>query len=196
MTNRSDDFNRGDTTNGIGTPSDGGSAWSQVSGTWGIASNTGYESGLTPSQAICVLESSVADVDVQVTIATQAISSGVIARETDNSNYLLLAIGNSSNDFTLFRKQAGSFVQIATAVQAISSGDVIKFNLNGTAIAGFYNGVSKVTGTSSFNQTATKHGIRVDTATGIVVRFDTFSITGLGGSVGFFAKLSLLGVGR
>ncbi|HKQ22879.1 MAG TPA: hypothetical protein VJT81_00370, partial [Burkholderiales bacterium] len=39
ITGRTDNFNRGDTATAIGTPSDGGSAWLQLAGTWGIASN-------------------------------------------------------------------------------------------------------------------------------------------------------------
>jgi hypothetical protein len=91
VSNRTDNFDRADTTNNIGTPSDAGSAWTQSQGTWGIASNAGYESSAAGAQNIAQLEASLADVDVQVTLSnvSAGADAGPVARFADTSNYLL-----------------------------------------------------------------------------------------------------------
>src|SRR5688500_3275217 len=127
MTNRTDNFNRADTTNGIGTPSDAGSAWSQLSGTWGISSNRAYESANT-GQAVCVLEASASNVEVQVTLVTLNVDPGLIARAADDSNYILLAVG--TNGFLLYKKVSGSFTQLDSYVGTISAGAVIKLRVD------------------------------------------------------------------
>lgn len=187
MGNRTDDFNRADTTNNIGTPSDGGSAWSQLSGTWGISSNQAYTS-VSTSQAVCVLESSLADVDVQYTVNTyQQNNSGLIARSTDNSNYLLCSVGSGGTgtdpySLIIYKRVSGSFTSLGSNTYTHGT-DTVKFSVNGSSLIGYINGVSKVSVSDSFNSTATKHGMRNDTDVSSVARFDTFSITGIGGGV-------------
>lgn len=183
MTDRTDDFTRADTTNAIGTPSDSGSAWSQLAGTWGILSNKGYTSS-APSQSTCVLEASVASVTVQATQATVSSSSdsGLLARVADNSNYLLFSFGSAGvSQYFIYKKVAGSFTQLATASGNIASGDVLKMTVDGAnLITGYNNGVSKLSATDSAGSANTKHGIRCnDGNTG--GRWATFSITALGG---------------
>lgn len=176
---RSDNFNRADTTSGLGTPSDGGSAWVALSGVWGISSNQAYESAGGP-HSVAVLDSGTADVTVQMTLtAVGGNNAGVVARASDDNNYLLLAI-YGGNTLEIYRRDAGSFVSLlAPVTSAYAAGDVFKLTVNGTSVTAYQNGVSKGTVTSAFNQTATKHGLRSHQS--IAHRFDDFSVTDLGG---------------
>src|SRR5437868_11244363 len=118
MTNRSDNFNRADTTNAIGTPSDGGSAWSQVSGTWGISGNAAYESSGAATNLVAALEAAVADVDVQVTIPAggTTLDHGLNARLADDNNYLLWIWTAGGAGLGLFKKVGGSFTLLGSSV--------------------------------------------------------------------------------
>lgn len=171
--NRSDDFNRADSTSSLGSPSDGGSAWSALAGTWGINTNRGY----SPSggQAVAVLEASAADVRLEAVIQTAGSDYGLVVRASDNSNYWLLAI--TATNFVLYRKEAGSFTNETSGPAATVNGDTVRFEANGTSLKGYLNGVEKLSFTSSFNQSATQHGIRSNTDA--VVRFDDLTITDL-----------------
>lgn len=191
MTNRTDNFNRADTTSAIGTPSDGGSAWTQQSGTWGISTNQGYESG-AGSQTSAVLESSVANVDVQATINVAAADCGLIARAADDNNYLLLITSTVVGGFTIYKRVAGSFTNIASASFTVSNGDVCKFEVDSSnLLQGFQNGVSKVSVTDSAGSTNTKHGIRSNNVS--TARFDDFSITALGAAAVTYPQLERFG---
>jgi len=175
MSNRSDNFNRSDGS--IGTPSDGGSAWSVLSGTWDILSNQARESG-GGSQTVTVLESSETDGDVQVTLATVGSDSGIIGRADDDNNYFLVNSGGF-----LYTRSGGGFTLLASGGGAWSNGDVVKIHFaGGSAIEFFLNGSSVISTTNSDHSTATKHGIRAHNSTN--ARFDDFSFTGAGGGGG------------
>lgn len=181
MSNRSDDFNRADSSSSLGTPSDGGGAWTALVGTWGIASNTGYlATDAGDSQDVAVLDSGTSDVDVQVTLATLTSTPGLILRAADSNNYLLLQ--TTTSGFTMYRRASGSFTGIGSWSGTTASGDVIKFQGNGTTVKAFHAGVERISVTESSGQTNTKHGIYSFVSTG--PRFDDFSITDLGGGGG------------
>lgn len=199
MTNRTDNFNRTDSALTINSPSDGGSNWTIPTATalWGIASNQAY-TPVNVAQDIVVLESSIADVDVQVTTPVVENSLGLCARVTDDSNYLLFYFGTGGGSPDLARiydRISGTFHLLATANITFANNDVMKFNLNGTALAGYQNGSSVVSTTSSAGQTVTKHGMRSDQQVGSIAgRFEDFSITALGGA-GLFRRPLLNGLG-
>lgn len=132
--------------------------------------------GAGTPQATAVLESSLADVDVQATFVSSISDSGLCARATDDSNYILAAV--SATTLRAFKRDAGSFTQLgSTYTGTISSGDVIKLRVSGDNIIISQNGTDRVTTTSAFNNTATKHGLRSnDTDTTV---FDDFTITSL-----------------
>lgn len=173
VTLRSDNFNRADTPNGIGTPSDGGAGWSVTNGTWGISSNQGYESG-SGAEAGCVLEASASNVAVQVTFAVISSDAGMLARFADTSNYLLAAV--RPTNIQLYKVVAGSFTQLGSTYSAtISNGDIVKLTCDaGSNLVVYHNGVSRITATDNAGSTNTKHGIRTNNDT--TTRFDDFSI--------------------
>jgi hypothetical protein len=180
MAARSDDFNRADNATSIGSPSDGGSAWVDLDAAFGhfmgISSNQGYNPAGGTGR--CYLESSEADAEVEVTITTRANTgdgsvNGVMARITDRENFLEW-VANFGNSHTLRKRVANADTTLDTASAAYADGDVFKIVVNGTSIECFLDGVSIMTATDSFNQTATKHGVTMQGSTG---RFDDFSIT-------------------
>lgn len=161
-----DSFNRASSTTTMGN-TDTGETWVPNSGTWGIAiDDQAYAS--VASQSTTVVESGVSDCTVEVTLDVVS-DSGLCLRSTDNNNHFV------TNATTLFRKQSGSFTAIGTFSTGFGSGNVIKAVLSGTSIEIFRNGSSVLSVTSSFNQTATKHGLRSNGAN--LPRFDDFSIT-------------------
>lgn len=182
MTNRTDNFNRADSATALGTPSDAGSNWVAQSGTWGIASNRGYLATASGGQENAVLESSVADVDIQVTAPVVGVDGGVIARAADNSNYIVGTFG-SGGSMRLFKNVADSFTQLgATFNGTVSNGDVFKLSADSSDALTFYqNGNSRVSATDGAGSTNTKHGIR---SHGDASTFDDFSITEIGAGGG------------
>jgi hypothetical protein len=177
MTNRVDNFNRADTTNAIGTPSDAGSAWVQVSGAWGITSNTAYCSS-TAGQNICVLDSTSSNTTVQATMTgtfTGGGDVGLILREADDNNYILCKIAQTT--VQIFKKVAGTYTSIAGPnAYTYVAGDVYSASVDASNNFVFkVNGVSKATATDAAGSSNTKHGIRSNANN--AMRFDTFSIT-------------------
>jgi len=184
LANRADNFNRADTSgNNIGTPSDGGSAWiNTLSGSWDIGSNQAKETSGT-GQVICVLEASTALATVQATATNLGSNAGLVLCVSDDNNYI---VGVFAPGFSMavYKRVAGSFTQLgSTYGGSISNGDVFALERDASDNIAFkQNGVSRVTATDSFNNTATKHGLRANSDTS--VRFDDFSITDNSGGGG------------
>lgn len=179
MANRSDDFNRANSSSSLGIPSDGGSAWVAVSGVWGIYGNRAYLSNGNV-QSIAVLESSTANADIQVTISNLngGQDIGLVARAENDNNYIVGTVG--ATGWSIYKKIAGSFTAVGTAASGTpANGDVVVLSVSGTSVALKINGVTKVSGTVSELATNTKHGIRSNGYT--PESFDDFSITDLGG---------------
>lgn len=176
MTNRSDDFNRTGST--LGTPSDAGSDWVQPGGyLWatsaGQARNTGGEAA-----SIVFLESGISDCDVQVTIAVVGTFYGLGARYVDAANNLLVQATASA--WSLYEQVAGGYNLLGSySAVAPANNDVLRLNMNGTALAVYINGASRITATSANFTSSTKHGLRTSGDT--TARFSAFSIAALGG---------------
>lgn len=177
MTNRADDFNRADSGSGggIGTPSDGGTAWVQLgSGVWDVLSNKAREGAGVGNWNACYLETSQADGDVQVTLSTISANPGLAGRITDTSNFIMTPY--ISGTLYVFKHEAGSDLQLgSTYTGGLSNGDVLKMNFSGNNITVSQNGTSRIATSSAFNNTATKHGML--SYAGASNRFDDFSFT-------------------
>lgn len=168
MTNRSDNFNRADDASSLGTPSDGGSAWSALAGTWGVSSNQGYCP--TPGTRGIAVLTAAADVDVEFTVGNNN-SHELVFRASDVNNLFLLACAGGF--FLLFKREAGTFTQLVDYSTGLTGGDSIGVRAVGTTIQVFKNGVQLGSDyTSSFNQTAAGCGIAT---TSSAARFEDFS---------------------
>jgi endoglucanase len=158
-----DNFNRTDNTTSLGTAPTGGT-W-QTKGTWGIQSNSARylaTGSATGSFRHATLDVGAADVTVQASVAITAGEQGICFRMTDAENYLLMRMGGNANgNYELFRIQGGSGSQL-TSVAATGSPTapyLLKVVLSGSTITPYVNGVAQTPITSTFNQTATRHGL-------------------------------------
>lgn len=174
MTDRTDNFNRADSSSSLGTPSDGGSAWTAHVGTWGINSNQAYCSSVT-SLACASVESSISDCEVQATLAVVGSAAGLVARLADSNNYILA--DEIASTVRLFKNVAGSFTSLGSYSGTTANGDVIKWRGSGSSHTVYQNGVSRITATDSAGSSNTKHGIRTHNDT--TMRIDDFSATAL-----------------
>lgn len=162
----SDTFTRANSATTMGSTSTGALAWTAQSGTWGITSNDAYDAAPTASTNHSVVVSDThADGTISVTIGsigTNGGSPGIIFRATDDSNYLMFSGGG-----TVYTRIAGTFTSLGGSGQSLVNGDVLTVTLNGSSITARINGSVIWSGTSTFNQTATKHGLRSYGATSL-----------------------------
>lgn len=188
MANRSDNFNRADSTTALGTPSDGGSDWVAASGTWGITSNKSYKVGSGSTFEAAYLEASTSSADVQAT-NTGLGSTGLCCRLSNNSNFIFGQV--ISGTAYIWKRVAGTFTQIgSTYTGTIVAGDVWKLTCDASNNLKLYqNGVQRVSGTDAAGSTNTKHGF-CDFSGGSSVNWDNFSITDTAGGGANFLTLS------
>lgn len=177
MGNRSDNFDRANSNTALGTPSDGGTDWVAVSGTWGIDTNRGYNVSGGGSE-IAYLESSAANVETQVTAVVLGSEASIVHRLADVNNYIMLIYGDSvGGQFLIYKNVGGVLTELATAAATFAANDVIKFRSNGNTHTGYLNDVQKITVDDAAGSTNTKHGLRVNGTS--APRFEDFSITDL-----------------
>lgn len=194
---RTDNFNRADDSTGIGTPSDGGSAWIARAGHWGISANEAYPV-IGSSAGIAAPFSA----DMELAIATLPLSpngvlqlditnaggagtsgsTGLIFRIQDNGNYWITM--NNGNYFYLYKVVAGVKSTIVSAqitnnypitapltyiVELLSTGFNIKSLMAGVTTL-------EIPSTDTAFASATEHGIVSGSVTN--PRVDNFSFVG------------------
>lgn len=183
MANRSDDFNRTDSTETLNSPSDASGNYTLV-GTWGVASNRGYS--VSPqSPGVAWLETSATDVEVQVTIPVLPTndSCGALARYVDTNNLVAALFHVSANKLRLIKWVSGSYTQVASASITPVAGDVLKLVADGDQFTVYVNGTSQIAATTISDaalQSSTKHGLYAWAET--TARFDNLTITDISGS--------------
>lgn len=172
-----DSFTGTNSTNVLGD-TEGGSAgiksWTTLAGTAGINSNQGYFSA--GSETAAVVDSLVADGNVEVKINVTAQYSRLLFRVTDASNYLFVQ-NSGTGTYQLYKKVGGAFTLLRTSSGVTpTAGDTVKVQLSGNLIRVFINGVelTAMSVNESFNATATQHGIGV--GSGTTTRFDEFKV--------------------
>lgn len=179
MSNRSDDFNRADSTTSVGSPSDGGSGWTVDRGTWGISTNRVYKnlSGSGSGVPAITLDCGSDAVTVAVTISVVGVAA-VCVRVLDE-NDLIYGNWDNAGNFKLWKLVAGSPTQIGStsAGNTVSAGDVLSLTVDASGNLTFkQSGTSKITGTDTTGAGRTRHGL-ANFASG--TRADDFSITDL-----------------
>lgn len=166
-----DSFDRADSALTLGN-ADTGQAWLAGSGTWGIASNLGYNVA-SGGDGGAVVDAGIANVIVRVTLATLSTQSGLIFRYVDEAN--LWRFIQSSGTFYLQRRVAGGNTTVAgfptgTAV----NGDRLKVIASGDSISVYQNDSLLGSTTDATHNTATKHGLHAFVST--AARFNDFSV--------------------
>lgn len=161
-----DNFTRANSSTTMGTTSTGAKTWTAQSGTWGITSNNAYDAAPTASTNHSVVANTGqagGTISMTIgTIGTNGGSAGLIFRATDDSNYLMLTSAG-----TVYTRIAGSFTSLGGSGLSGASGDVMSVTLNGSSIVAKINGIVVQSVTSTFNQTATSHGLRSYGATSL-----------------------------
>lgn len=181
--NRTDDFNRANTNAGLGTPSDGISAWINDGGFYGINGNRAYLDGSSGSN-IQALESSEADGTIQFTITdftgggTSTIAANIIGRFADASNFI--RIDCQGDAFVMFKVVAGTPTNVGFRLCTITAGSVVRLDMSGTTCSVWLDGV-KQGADFTINEAAlnsnTKHGFII-AAPGSAVRIEQFDFFG------------------
>lgn len=186
MANRSDTFNRANNFSAVGTPSDGGSDWVELVNNCGIFSNQIFGAA-SASTNLSYLECSEADGTLEVTMNEATGACGFAFRITDANNYWIFRALPSSDSFQLGDVQSGSFTERDLAAQDPAATDVLSVVLSGNSISCKVDGVEVCSFSSSFNNTATKHGWVSFSGTGSLC--DNWSFTGSGGGGGLAPDL-------
>lgn len=144
-----------------------GSGWSILSGTWKVESNFGALQDTANAWEAVVSDAGQADVTVTVNFTlpvTSGWNTGICLRATDNSNYLMLVLENSS--LLLYRKTTGSFTQVGTTVSVTATAGksyTMQLTGSGTTVTGYFgplnNATQQIQQTITQQSTATKHGL-------------------------------------
>lgn len=177
MTDRADDFTSFTGTLNGRTPSGGGSTWVVNAGGFnGFDNKCEWSSG---DPAIATLESSVASASVSAKMGAPSGSTiaGFVARLTDANNCLLAVWNAYTPTWQIYKREGGTNTKIGADLggSAYSVGDTIAFECEGSTLRLKVNGTQVGTDRSStFNQTATKHGLW---SSGVSMNWDDFSIT-------------------
>ncbi len=155
-----DSFSRSDSTTNLGVTDGAGTldplTWTQNLGVWGISTNRAYSSAPVSNVAVATVDLGVANVDLSLT--TVAGTSALVFRYTDNSNYWYWFTNPGANS-ALYRREAGTDNLVGFTGPS-AAGDVMRVVANGNSIQAYRNGTLQVSTTNSFNNTATKHGMR------------------------------------
>lgn len=165
-----DSFDRADNSSSLGN-ADTGQAWTAAAGTWGVLGNLGYKSAGV-SNDLAIVDSTLADATVQVTLSTAASIAGLALRFSSLGNdWRFIAV--SGNSFLLQRGVGAAYTTVASISQTVNNGDVMKAVMSGTGFTCYVNGVQVFTASDSTYQTATKHGLHTSPLT---PRFNDFSV--------------------
>ena len=165
----SDNFNRADNTTSLGT-ADTGQAWAVSSGTWGISSNTAYDTTSATAQT-AQIEAGKADCTVSITYANNPNNAG-------GGSGLSCRVASSGNFYFVARDVAGKCVNgsltvLASYTTAVAL-DVMSVTLSGSSLVVKKNGVQVGSFTDSTFPTQTLHGLWANSNN--LTRFDNFSI--------------------
>ena len=144
LANRTDTFNRTDSTTTINSPSDAAGDY-VVTGTWGITGNAGYI--VTNTDGVAILDAVASPSYVEVTMPAIGADVGIILRApADKSSGIIVCWSDAGNVIKCCKRTAGSATfgaefgaNISTA---IADGDTIKVEDTGTAITVYVNTVS------------------------------------------------------
>lgn len=151
-----DSFDRADS--GTLGNADTGQTWI-VHGTAGILSNLARFTALgsTPTAGLAWIDSGGSDGVLEVTFSTWNNTISLLFRLTDENNYLLLHFDGGTG-WRVLKREAGVVGTVASFAGGIANGDVVKVALSGSSIDCEKNGSALGSTSSSFNQSATKHG--------------------------------------
>ena len=161
--------------------------WRNETGTKQITSNKAITATIdADGESFQSVDAGKSDVtiDVDVTTGTDLANlygGSILFRVTDQNNLWLVSLRSADNTFKILEKNAGTITARASTsfTYATSTTYAVRVVVSGTSITATINGGNTLTYTSSFNQSATRHGIGEFTAS-VNARpsYDNFKITG------------------
>ncbi len=162
-----DNFNRSD-ADALGSSSEGWS-WTEVFGDNDIVSNQATNpSATTNSRSRAESDLSSSDMYAQVALSSHATAnsrSGPVARYSDSADtcYLFRVRNSASATYTLFKVVTGVETSLASGNATAVTGGTAKLTVNGSALEGFLDSVSKISVTDSAIASGTRAGIHFST---------------------------------
>jgi hypothetical protein len=157
---------------------DTGQATSVLAGTWGIDSNTLYLAGSSGGNNNAVVwDVGLADGTLSM-LVTGGVSGRLVFRATDVDNLYIADFAPGAME--VYRRTTGSYNALPSGAFAggITAGDTVAVILSGDDIVVQQNGVTRITTSHAFNNTATLHGVGAEN-TG-ATRYDDLTFTGAG----------------
>lgn len=124
----------------------------------------GSVAGDNLKQSFNVVESNLSDVNIEIkwqhNVSGSSKWNGVIVRYVDTANYIMVAVDNEGNGFRIIRHHGSkdSSIVYNNYTPGYGSTYILKISAIGNTVTATYNSHS-LSMTSSFNQTATKHGL-------------------------------------
>ncbi len=181
--NRADNFNRTTTPPSMGTPSDSGSGWTTLSGSYGCGHDgtSGRDVAFCHSQGSITLDCGATDHAGSAVMVNRNDQAGIIVRAADDSNYYLFNVQPDGTS-QLYKKVSGSFTQLASGSGTVVAGDTIFLQVVGSALTAQVNGGTVATATDSDLTTGTFCGLRSGGSDAVF--YDDFAITDLSGGGG------------
>lgn len=186
--NFSDDFNRADNSSSLGSP------WVSLQGTFGIISNQAYLSASAgDGQCVAYVETEQNGIiEAQLSAIGSGGDAGIAFRIVDVNNFYLASYSFNTDDLFIYRRLAGDFAVLAQdTFEPLSANDVLSVVKAGNDFDFLVNGVSKLTANDA-NHAGTKDGIRVYGPSDSVTRFNYFTFTGSGLTLGSIARAQFL----
>lgn len=182
-----DGFTRADSASTLGNAEVGG-AWTAHAGTWGITGNKAYKAA-TNTSCIASINVGAANCDASIVVHTAAgSSSGLVVRATDNGNYIFATPSIFFGFMQLYKVVGGVFTQLGTNgfAAAVNADLTVRIRIVGTVIQVYLNGVLDANLSGDYSAslsgtllTATRVGMRDDTAAGSGVTFDSLSVSAI-----------------
>lgn len=156
----SDNFDRADVANGIGSLVTG-QPWIAQKGGWGIQGNAAYISVDGGNNQQLVFESGVSDGVIEMTCGVKGTSQGILFRSTDANNGLCVRANYSNME--IYKIIAGTWILLTTrATITWVAGDVMKVAFCGNQIQMFIKGLKVLEILCDDFTTVTRHGLRSD----------------------------------
>lgn len=154
-------------------------SWSILSGAFDINSNRARQTGT--GTIVAVVDAGQADVTISCVLRMLSTSDSpaIAFRCSDASNFWIATLVGGAT-FDLYEYNAATLTQRATTpfVHTINTNYTLQVVLSGTSITATVDGGNQITyGSATFNQTATKHGLRSNNGSANEMLWDSFTIT-------------------
>lgn len=174
-----DNFNRADSSTGLGATSTGSYSWMSstiagAAGIVGISSQQAYSPNAADIAAL--IDDGHSDGTLQMTMSVKG-DCGLIVRAADASNFVMVYANSGTGGYYQIAKCVAGGYTLTTLATTLTPavGDVIKAVASSSTITVYVNGTSLGTYTDSTFTAATKHGMRFGGADGNTARIDNWS---------------------